>query len=332
VLIESGVDAGQPWHYGDPLREQRRLEAGAGAVDLSHRGVITVTGPDRLSWLHSLTTQHLSELRPGVGVTTLVLSPQGHIEHALYGVDDGETFWAHTEPGAAAAAAAWLDRMRFMMRVEVADRSAEYAVVWVAGPADAGQLEDPSAERARLSRSGPDSLDGHEVFVPRADLESILADRLLAGLWAYEARRIAAGVPRIGVDTDHRSIPNELGLLGSAVHLDKGCYRGQETIARIHNLGRPPRRLVRLHLDGSVDTLPPVGAPLRLDGREIGFVGSSARHFELGPIALALVKRNTDPARELVAGGPGEDGQPDIAASQEVLVDPEVGLHVRARL
>ena len=323
VLIESGIDAGRPWHYGDPMREQRVLDAGEGAVDLSHRGVVTISGPDRLSWLHSLTTQHVSDLAPGVGVTTLVLSPQGHIEHALYGVDDGETFWAHTEPGAAPAAAQWLDRMRFMMRVEVADRSDEYAVVWVAGDADPA---------AGLARTGPDSLGGYEVFVPRADLSAMLAAYPAAGLWAYGARRIAAGVPRIGVDTDHRSIPNELGLLGSAVHLDKGCYRGQETIARVHNLGRPPRRLVRLHLDGSVDTLPGVGATLTLDGRAVGFVGGSARHYELGPIALGLVKRNTDPGRDLVAAGPGEDGEPAIAAGQEVLVDPEVGLHVRPRL
>ena len=322
VLAESGLDAGQPWHFGDPLREQRRLETGDGAVDLSHRGVLTVTGPDRLSWLHSLTTQQLADLAPGVGVTTLVLSPQGHIEHALYGVDDGETFWAHTEPGAAAAAAAWLDRMRFMMRVEVADRSAEYAVAWIAGPAG----EDG------LTRTGPDSLGGHEIFVPRDQLAATLAEHTPAGLWAYEARRIAAGVPRIGVDSDHRTIPNELGLLGSAVHLDKGCYRGQETIARVHNLGRPPRRLVRLHLDGSTDTLPPTGAPLTLDGRAVGFVGSSARHYELGPIALGLVKRNVDPARDLLAAGPGEDGEPAVAAAQEILVDPEIGLHVRARL
>ena len=323
VLIENGVDAGQPWHFGDPMREQRLLDAGEGAIDLSHRGVITISGPDRLSWLHSLTTQHLSDLVPGVGVTTLVLSPQGHIEHALYGVDDGETFWAHTEPGAAGAAAQWLDRMRFMMRVEVTDRSQEYAVVWVVGAAE------PAGP---LTRTGPDSLGGREVFVPRADLSSVLADHAPAGLWAYEARRIAAGVPRIGIDTDHRSIPNELGLLGSAVHLDKGCYRGQETIARVHNLGRPPRRLVRLHLDGSVDTLPPVGAQLSLGGRPVGFVGSSARHHELGPIALGLVKRNTDPVRDLIAAGPGEGGEPQIAAGQEVLVDPEVGLHVRPRL
>jgi folate-binding protein YgfZ len=322
VLAESGPDAGQPWHFGDPLREQRRLEAGDGAVDLSHRGVLTVTGPDRLGWLHSLTTQQLADLAPGVGVTTLVLSPQGHIEHALYGVDDGETFWVHTEPGAAAAAAAWLDRMRFMMRVEVADRSAEYAVVWSAGTA-AGD---------GLTRTGPDSLGGHEIFVPRDRLPATLAEHTPAGLWAYEARRIAAGVPRIGLDSDHRTIPNELGLLGSAVHLDKGCYRGQETVARVHTLGRPPRRLVLLHLDGSTDTLPPAGAPLSLDGRAVGFVGGSARHYEIGPIALGLVKRNVDPARELQAAGPGEDGEPVVAAAQEILVDPEIGLHVRPRL
>ena len=171
-----------------------------------------------------------------------------------------------------------------MMRVEVADRSAEYAVVWIAGPAG----------EHGLTRTGPDSLGGHEVFVPRDQLAATLAERTPAGLWAYEARRIAAGVPRIGVDSDHRTIPNELGLLGSAVHLDKGCYRGQETIARVHNLGRPPRRLVRLHLDGSTDTLPPTGASLTLDGRAVGFVGGSARHYELGPIALGLVKRNVD--------------------------------------
>src|ERR1700712_1225340 len=123
IVLSEGLDAGVPWHYGDPMREQRQLEVGPAVVDLSHRGVLTVTGPDRLSWLHALTTQHLAVLEPGRGVTTLVLSPQGHIEHALYGVDDGETFWAHTEPGAAAAAVAWLDRMRFMMRVEVTDRT-----------------------------------------------------------------------------------------------------------------------------------------------------------------------------------------------------------------
>jgi folate-binding protein YgfZ len=314
VVAESGIDTGAPWHYGDPMREQRLLEAGTAVVDLSHRGVVSVTGPDRLSWLHSLTTQHLERLERGVGVTTLLLSPQGHIEHVLYGVDDGETFWAHTEPGAAPALVTWLDRMRFMMRVEVVDRTAEIGLVW---------------SRTSLSFDGPtraglDSIGGKELFVGRADLPGVLTQQPLAGMWAYEALRIAAGVPRIGLDTDHRTIPNEIGLLGVAVHLDKGCYRGQETVARVHTLGRPPRRLVRLHLDGSGDALPTPGAVLDSDGGAVGFVGGSARHFELGPIALGMIKRNVPVDAPLVVGG--------IAASQEPLVDPEIGLHVRPRL
>ncbi|SDV05065.1 hypothetical protein SAMN04488544_4092 [Microlunatus sagamiharensis] len=316
VVAEEGRDAGVAWHYGDPVREQRALERGTGRVDLSHRGVLRVTGPDRLTWLHSLTTQHLLGLAPGQGTTTLVLSPQGHVEHALHGVDDGTTFWAHTEPGAAAAAAAWLDSMRFMMRVEVADVSDEVAVVWSA---------DPTAthDAAFAVRRAADSLGGAELLVPRARLDEVLTGPL-AGTWAFEALRIAAGVPRVGVDTDHRTIPNEAGLLGVAVHLDKGCYRGQETVARVHTLGRPPRRLVLLLLDGSAERLPEVGSALTLDGRAVGFVGSAARHHELGAVALGLVKRNVAVDATLLADG--------IAAAQEVLVDPEVGLHVRPRL
>jgi len=314
VLVTEGPDAGLPWHFGDPVREQRRLEAGEGLVDLSTRGVVSVSGPDRLTWLHSLTTQHLDRLPPGQGTTALVLSPNGHLEHALYGVDDGETLWAHTEPGAAGDLVAWLDRMRFLMRVEVADRTAELAVVWRPGaPHEPGR-----------HRRGQDSLGGYETFVPRDGLAELLGPQLQAGMWAYEARRIAAGVPRVGLDTDARALPNEVGLLGVAVHLDKGCYRGQETVARVHTLGRPPRRLVRLLLDGTAEALPAVGAPLLADGRTVGFVGTSARHHELGPIALGLVKRAVPVDAPLIVEG--------IAAAQEPLVDPEVGLHVRPRL
>lgn len=320
------LDEGAVWHYGDPMREQRAMEAGNAVVDLSHRDVVSVSGPDRLSWLHSLTTQHVAALAPGVGTTALVLSPTGHIEHVMYAVDDGETFWAHTEPGAAPALVQFLTKMQFMMRVDVVDRSAEMGIVWAAGSAPDG---------ARVTRVGADSLGGHESFVALDHVEGLLcsvyADIPRAGLWAYEARRIAAGVPRIGVDTDHRTIPNEVGLLGVGVHLDKGCYRGQETIARVNNLGRPPRRLVLLHLDGSADELPKQGAEIRVrlpvetgkPVRDIGVVGSSARHFELGPVGLGLIKRSTPVESELLAGG--------IAAGQEVLVDPEIGLHVRTR-
>ncbi len=293
-----GVDAGVAAHYGDPYREQKALLAGEGFVDLSHRGVVRIGGPDRLSWLHSLTSQHLESLPAHTPVTTLILSPLGHVEHALLGVDDGEAFWAHVEPGEATEVVSWLDAMRFMLRVEVSDVSDEWAAV------------------ARSEAS----VD----LVRRDALAQAASAGAPAGIWAFEALRIARGEPRFGLDTDHKTIPNEVGWIGSAVHLDKGCYRGQETVARVHTLGRPPRRLVLLHLDGSVDHLPAHGDPVLLDDREVGSVGSSARHFELGPIALAVVKRNVSADAGLVAGG--------VPASQEVVVDPEVGLHVRPRL
>ncbi|WP_371406998.1 folate-binding protein [Kribbella sp. NBC_00662] len=312
-----GLDAGVAAHYGSDLREQRALIAGEAFVDLSHRDVVTITGPDRLTWLHALTSQYFEGLRPGTSTTALLLSPTGHVEHAMYGVDDGETFWLHTEPGAAEALVDWLQKMVFMSRVEIADVTDDYAIVWRPGAA-AGE---------HLTRSGADSLGGHEVFLPRAELANL--EGAAAGVWAYEALRIEAGAPRLGLDTDERAIPNELGWLGVGVHLDKGCYRGQETVARVHNLGRPPRRLVRLHLDGSVDRLPQHGDAVLAGEKQVGVIGSAARHHELGPIALAVVKRNVDP--ESVLDVVAED-QPTVKASQEVLVDPEVGLHVRSRL
>ena len=300
-----GADAGVAAHYGSFNGEQRTLAGGNGFVDLSHRGVVRVEGPDRLTWLHSLTTQQLEGLAPGEPVITLVLSPQGHVEHALYGVDDGTAFTAHVEPGRAPDLVAWLDRMRFLMRVEVTDVTSELAVAW-----------RPAA-------------GGRHDLVPRAQLPAYAeAAGPACGTWAYEALRIARGEPRLGHDTDHRTIPNEVGWVGpgphSAVHLDKGCYRGQETVARVHTLGRPPRRLTLLHLDGSENRLPAQGTALVHDGRQVGVVGSSARHHELGPIALGLVKRNVPLEATLDA-----DGMP---AAQEVVVDPEVGLHVRPDL
>lgn len=321
VTVTEGNDTGAVWHSGDPMREQRTLEAGTGVVELAHHDVVTISGPDRLTWLHSLTTQHLTDLVAGDSSTAFVLSPTGHIEHAMELVDDGEQLWIHTEPARGAELVEWLTKMQFMSRVEVTVRE-EFAVAWT--PRPVAEVRDLLGDRAVAVRAG--SWGGADVFYEREQRDSIFAvlgDQ--AGLWAYTALRVAAGYPRFGVDTDHRTIPNEIGLVGT--HLDKGCYRGQETVARVHTLGRPPRRLVRLLLDGSVDVLPEVGDAVANGGREVGFIGSVARHHELGPIALALVKRNT-PVDATLATGP--DGI--VTASQEVLVDPDVGMHVRARL
>ncbi len=321
-----GPDATVAAHYGDPLREQRLLLEGLAVVDLSHRGVVTVTGPDRLSWLHSITTQQLTGLPPRESRETLVLSPKGHIEHDLHLVDDGATTWITTEPGTAPALVAWLDGMRFMLRVEVADVSADWAVLGEPSGAEAkpGELlawRDPwPGLVGDTAAYGP--VEGHpaqgrawrEVLVPVAELEAAVGDRDLAGSWAAEALRVAAWRPRLGFETDHRTIAHETDWLRTAIHLHKGCYRGQETVARVHNLGRPPRRLVFLHLDGSGHTLPERGAPVMLGDRSVGLLTSVARHHEDGPIGLALVKRNTPLDATLVVGG--------VSGSQTEVVAP----------
>lgn len=270
-------------HYGDPYREQRRLAEGLAAVDLSHRPVVRITGPDRLSWLHSLLSQHLLDLQPGDSTEALVLSPNGHVEHHLQLLEDGEQVLSHVEPRTADALIAFLDSMRFLLRVEVS-LADDVVVRWHPGDVD-----------------GPATRTGFGSFalVPT----STRYDGELAGVQALEALRVAALRPRLGLDTDHRTLPHEVGWLTSAVHLDKGCYRGQESVARVHNLGRPPRRLVLLHLDGSDSELPPTGTAVQLAGRDVGRLGSAARHYELGPIGLALLKRQVPDDAELEVGG-----------------------------
>src|ERR1700689_3670601 len=116
-------DEGVAAHYGDPMREQRVMSEQPSLVDRSNRGVIKSTGPDRLSWLHSLTSQHLERLSPGRTEQALVLSPQGHVEHHLTLTDDGAATWIHVEPHTAQALVDYLNSMRFMLRVEVEDLS-----------------------------------------------------------------------------------------------------------------------------------------------------------------------------------------------------------------
>lgn len=324
AVVADGPDAGVAAHYGDPYAEQRALTGRWGVVDRSNRGVLRITGTDRLAWLHSLTTQHLEQLAPGAGAEALVLSPQGHIEHHLTLTDDGSATWVHVESGTAGAFLEFLTSMRFMLRVEPEDVSADYAVVTLLGP----DVPEPSGQPA-LPGIRVETGFGTDLIVPRAELHSIVtglrsAGATLSGTWAYEALRIAAGRPRIGLDTDHRTIPHEVGWIETAVHLDKGCYRGQETVARVHNLGHPPRRLVLLHLDGSEDRLPSRGDQVLLDEASVGFTGSAARHYELGPIALALVKRTTPVSAALQVDR--------IAAAQEVLVSPDAGANIQIQL
>lgn len=296
VYVEDGLDKGAIWHFGEVAKEQRALAEGKAWADLSHRAVIAISGEDRLTWLHSLTTQYLEKLAPGDWKEALILDPQGHVEQQLFLVDDGATTYIHLDREKVESLVSYLEKMKFMLRVEVKDVSDDYAIFRAPGKSN--------------------EVGGPYALVPRSELAATAAAfngaNLQVGTWALEAERIANGRARIGLDTDHKSIPNELGVLNKSVHMNKGCYRGQETVAKVFNLGHPPRRLVLLHLDGSSVDLPKHGSPVLWDGKEIGFVGSVARHHELGPIALAVIKRTT-PANVVLSA----DG---IAANQEILV------------
>ncbi len=357
-----------PQHYGNPLGEQRALAAGDAIVDLSDRAVITVTGPDRLTWLDSLTSQSLTGLQPGDSAETLLLDPTGHLEHAMRVIDDGVTTWLLVDaPEVAPEVApltAWLDRMRFTLRVEVADRSTDFATVGMLARASSASAT-PALEAAAATPNGIPLIwhdpwrdvtpGGHqyaqaaehpaagwtyaEVLVDRADSRAVasIADLPAAGTLALEALRIAAWRPRLSSEGDDKAIPHEFDWLRSAVHLNKGCYRGQETVAKVHNLGHPPRRLVMLHLDGSEGVLPAPGdsilvAPTVAEAREastdadaeprpVGRITSVALHYELGPIALALIKRTVDPDVDLIVVSDGAA----IAAAQEVIVPVDAG-------
>jgi folate-binding protein YgfZ len=296
VLVEDGPDKGAIWHFGEPVKEQRAIEAGKAWADLSHLSVVAVSGEDRLKWLHDLTTQFLTDLEVGLWKPAMILDPQGHVEYQFNLVDDGSTTFLVLDPGYAETLVAYLTKMKFMLKVDVRDATSEFAVLRAPGAAT--------------------DIGGPYALVPRGEVAQMAqtfgAVATQVGTWALDAERVAAGRPRIAFETDHKSIPNELGVLNGAVHMNKGCYRGQETVAKIFNLGNPPRRLVMLHLDGSDVGFPATGTKIENDGVVVGFIGTVARHHELGTIALAMIKRNTPTDATLSVDG--------IAASQQVIV------------
>ena len=297
VFVEEGPDKGAIWHFGEPNKEQRALAEGKAWADLSHLSVIAISGDDRLKWLHDLTTQYLVDFGAGIWLSAMVLDPQGHVEYQFNVVDDGTTSYLVMDPHFVEGLSTYLNKMRFMLRVEVRDATQNFAVMRAPGVAN--------------------EIGGPFALVPRAELEEMKeafnSTATQVGTWALDAERVAAGRPRHGIDTDFKTIPNELGVLNGAVHMNKGCYRGQETVAKIYNLGKPPRRLVMLHLDGHAVVMPPTGTPVMNGETQVGFLGTVARHHELGPIALAIVKRNTPVDAQLMVEG--------VAASQQIIVE-----------
>ena len=361
---EAVASFGATAHFGDPSGEQWALEGGRALVRRPDLAVIAVSGADRLTWLTSLASQVVTGLVPGVSRELLILSPEGRVEHWAGASDDGEALHLIVERSDLSGFVAFLDSMRFALRVSVAERDVvvfssvragantpeavaalpghlwtwedpwpgvveggaayfqgerhpgartpmmfhavsrqdadEFEAAWLAGGAASGAAEAhaaPSSAPPGARSSTPSPAGGK---------------RRRAGYLAWEAMRIAAWKPRLGRETDARAIPPEVDWLRTAVHTSKGCYRGQETIARVINLGRPPRRLTYLQLDGSRGDLPAPGTPITVGGRQVGVITSSARHADEGPIALALIARAVPVSTVFDIDG--------VAAAQEEIV------------
>ena len=355
--VEDAFDAGIPGHYGDPSGEQWALEEGNALVDFSDLDVISVTGPDRLTWLTTLSTNVISDLVPGQSREILFLDPHGHITYAAAVSDNGSRTLLIVDAGYGAGLVEFLNRMKFALRVEIADISSEVAVLGriVVRPEGEGRGEaeveslpvDEAAHVASWVDPWPQLMDygasyhrvangeswqrhpgsgRQRVFdIVRRDAATSVARSwvsrggVLAGRIAWEALRIEDYRPRLAREVDERTLPHELDWLRTAVHLNKGCYCGQEAVARIVNLGKPPRRLTLLHLDGSQSRQVKPGDSVQLGTRSVGRVTSVARHADLGPIALVMLKRGVRCEETVVVMS--EEGE--VAAAQESIVDVE---------
>jgi len=300
-------------HFGNPLLEQRKLAEGKAFVERSDQVVLTITGEDRASWLHALVSQDILNLQAGESTEALLLNPQGHIEHQLKVIVGQQELMIVIAAEKADSLLDWLNRMRFRSKVEVAKTALKVFGTFVrpSGPCwiDGFSQEPKSSVSYAKERAS-------FTYFEQVGLEPPALEQ--SGLMAYQALRIAAGRPEIS-DVDERSLPHEFDWLASAVHLSKGCYRGQESLAKVHNLGHPPRRLAILHLEQG-EALCAKGDEVFYQDKKVGSLLAGALHYELGSLALVLLNRNT-PYLDLDV----HSGESVNRASQQVLVPADAG-------
>ncbi len=321
---DGGVDAaGVAWHYGNPLGEQRLAERTTVVVDRSHRRVIKVEGPDAPGFLNNLLSQKFDDVADGFAASALDLDIQGRIQHHADVVRAGDVFYLDLPAAQATTFVDFLRKMVFWSEVEITEP--DLGVLTLLG----GDVAVPAGIDAAFVRTVSWSgVPRRDVAVEREHLDAavdalLAAGAELAGLMAYTAERVRALEPEKDVDLDDKSIPHEVaswigrGDRPGAVHLEKGCYRGQETVARVENLGRSPRLLVMLHLDGSAPETPAPGTDLTLNGRKVGRLGTVVQDCDFGPIALGLVKRSALDAGELLAGGVSLSVEPESVPVDE---------------
>lgn len=295
--------------------QYRQLREECGLLDRSARGKLLVGGPDAAEYLQGQLTNDVEALEVGDGQYAALLDRKGHMQADMRVLrPEAEQIWIDTEPEALAASRRHLEMYSIGRDVQVADVSEEKAIFSLIGPRSveiAGTAALPPHACETTSVGGVGCLavgtpEGIDLIAPAAEAER-LREALLAGgavavsAEAAEILRIEAGVPRFGAEMGSGTMPAEAGIVEEAVSFTKGCYIGQETVARLHYKGKPNRHLRGLRLSAPAEP----GAALRLGEKEVGRLGGSAVSPALGPIALAIVRREAEPGAELAVG---EDG------------------------
>lgn len=313
-------------HFDNPLVEQRELISGKRVVVMD-KAVIEVTGADRLTWLNAMLSQNVANLSAGQSAEGLLLDAQGRIENSVNLIETGESTYLIVEADKSEKLLRWFDQMIFRSKVKVSATNYKVVGRFEAGLGNLVWRDSWSAEpvgSVRYAEHTGEAWNFFESLLTDDELKALLAETPQAGSLALDALRVAAHRPCVPCEVDDKTLPHELDWLSSAVHLTKGCYRGQESVAKVHNLGHPPRRIVLLHLDGSGHALAEAGDLVFVSGTDnsVGRITSIGQHYELGPIALAVIGRNVDEKAPLFVRT--EFGE--ISANQETIVPPTAGM------
>jgi folate-binding protein YgfZ len=293
--------------------EYRTLTEGCGLVDRSGRGRLALTGSDRRAFLHGQVTQDIEGLEPGHGAYAALLTHKGKMLSDMRVLDLGGELLLSCERAGLQELFNMIRRYKLGSDVEVHKRTLEMGELSLIGPearrvAGAAELGPEEHDNVRAQLGAHDvvlvaSDLGVDVFCDAEVTEGVRGALLAAGAEevsesAAEVVRVESGRPRYGVDLDANVIPQEADLNERAVSFTKGCYVGQETVARLFYRGKPNRHLRGLRLSAPVEP----GTPLRLVEKEVGRLTSVAVSPALGPIGLALVRRQAEPGSTLAAG------------------------------
>jgi tRNA-modifying protein YgfZ len=298
--------------------QYRALREGGGLVDRSERGKLVVSGPDAVEFLQGQLTNDLEALVPGDGCYAALLDRKGHMQADMRVLRLAEAeVWLDTEPGAADAVVRHLSTYKVGRQVELAEPGSELAILSLVGPAageliGTGPLAPEHAHRElEVGSVGCRAVAtdlGIDLICPASQAPDVARALIEAGAAkvsepAAEILRVESGRPRFGREMSAATIPQEAGIDGRAVSFTKGCYIGQETVARLHYKGKPNRHLRGLRLEGPVAE----DDPIALDDREVGRIGTAVISPAHGPIALAVIRREAEPGAmvEVGAGGVG---------------------------